>query len=125
MEQKALLDEIAEKLLTLQDPETGQRSSQMCTERNRFTVGLTLIRLRTSSSATIEDTGLLPRVCWEVFPETVLEENTNQWRGDHLIDAQHVPGILCRIERSGNRLPPFAMWHLPFFPNSRSPGLTS
>ena len=39
------------------------------------------------------------------FSETVLEENTNQWRGDHLIDAQHVPGILLSNRKIREQAP--------------------
>ena len=38
------------------------------------------------------------RASWQTAlggaPKEIIEDNTKPWRGDHLIDPQHVPGVL-------------------------------
>ena len=93
-EKDGLLDEIAEKLLEVRDPETGMP---------------VIVRVyKTSEAYTNADENVVPdaiigyhrgyRASWETaigsFPEQLLTDNDERWSGDHCIAAEAVPGIL-------------------------------
>jgi len=93
-ERDALLEEISEKLLAIRDPENGERVITKVYRAEDI-----------YSGPFLEDAPDLVigynrgyRASWETvlgsFPEGLLRDNTQKWSGDHLIEADLVPGIL-------------------------------
>jgi predicted AlkP superfamily phosphohydrolase/phosphomutase len=94
-ERKALVDEIADKLLAVVDPATGQnaitkvyKSEEYYEDAGELAIGPDLIvgyAKRTGSS----DESAGGTVAGEVF-----SDNPMQWSGDHRMDHETVPGVL-------------------------------
>ncbi len=93
-ERDALLEEISEKLLAIRDPENGERVITKAYRAGDI-----------YSGPFLEDAPDLVigynrgyRASWETvlgsFPKGLLRDNTQKWSGDHLIEADLVPGIL-------------------------------
>jgi predicted AlkP superfamily phosphohydrolase/phosphomutase len=94
MDKDAILDEIAEKLLELRDPKTGEQA---------------ILRFyKTKDIYKNADEQLVPdaiigynrgyRASWETavgsFPKVLFTDNEERWSGDHCMAAEVVPGIL-------------------------------
>jgi predicted AlkP superfamily phosphohydrolase/phosphomutase len=85
---------ISKKLLAIRDPKTGQRVITKVYKAEEVYTG-----------AYVKDAPDLIigynrgyRSSWETvlgkFPREVLRDNTGKWSGDHLMEAELVPGIL-------------------------------
>jgi predicted AlkP superfamily phosphohydrolase/phosphomutase len=93
-ERNALLEEISEKLLAVRDPENGK---QVITKVYRAEDIYSGPFLKDAPDLVIGyNSGY--RASWETvlgsFPKELLRDNTQKWSGDHLIEADLVPGIL-------------------------------
>ncbi len=93
-EKEALLDEISKKLLAIRDPKTGQ---QVITKVYKAEEVYTGAYVKDAPDLIIGyNRGY--RSSWETvlgkFPKEVLRDNTGKWSGDHLMEAELVPGIL-------------------------------
>ena len=93
-EKDRLLDEIAEKLLEVRDPETGEQA---------------IVRVyKTKEVYTDPDENMVPdaivgynsgyRASWETaigsFPKYLFADNEERWSGDHCMATEVVPGVL-------------------------------
>jgi len=93
-ETDAVLRKIAARLLAFRDPDSG----------NRVVQAVTLPRSEFHGSALASAPDLLAgyapgyRSSWQTalgaIPAKVVEDNKDEWRGDHCIDARAVPGVL-------------------------------
>ncbi len=93
-ERDALLGEISEKLLAIKDPGNGK---QVITKVYRAEDIYSGPFLKDAPDLVIGyNSGY--RASWETvlgsFPRELLRDNTQKWSGDHLIEADLVPGIL-------------------------------
>lgn len=93
-ERDALLGEISEKLLAIKDPGNGK---QVITKVYRAEDIYSGPFLKDAPDLVIGyNSGY--RASWETvlgsFPNEILRDNTQKWSGDHLIEADLVPGIL-------------------------------
>ncbi len=92
----ALLNEIAEKLKGFRDPDTGEQV-------------VTSVWLPHSDSEYAPDliAGYAPgyRCSWDAalggISHAIVEDNQDEWIGDHCIDPQFVPGVLLVNHKSG------------------------
>ncbi len=93
-EEEALLGEITARLLELRDPDSGEAVVARVHRPDRIYNG----PLARTGPDLVLGYHRGYRASWETtlgrFPETVLEDNLDQWSGDHLIHAEAVPGIL-------------------------------
>jgi predicted AlkP superfamily phosphohydrolase/phosphomutase len=93
-EKQKLLDEISKKLLLVRDPENGEQVVSKVYKASEVYQG----------SYVKEAPDLVVgynkgyRASWETvlgsFPEETLRDNKEKWSGDHLMEAELVPGIL-------------------------------
>jgi predicted AlkP superfamily phosphohydrolase/phosphomutase len=93
-EKQKLLDEISKKLLLVRDPENGEQVVSKVYKASEVYQG----------SYVKEAPDLVVgynkgyRAAWETvlgsFPEETLRDNKEKWSGDHLMEAELVPGIL-------------------------------
>jgi predicted AlkP superfamily phosphohydrolase/phosphomutase len=96
---KAVMDELARRLRSFDDPASGQP----------VIAGVTVVGPSSSPFAPDLIVGYAPgyRASWETAmgasPEGVIHPNTDAWIGDHCIAAEAVPGVLL-----GNRVPRLA-----------------
>ena len=87
-ELRDVLDEIQTRLLALRDPATGD------------SVVLSVTRPQGGAAAPDLIAGYAPRYrgSWQTalgaVPTALIEENTDEWRGDHCMDPRSVPGVL-------------------------------
>lgn len=93
-ERGALLDELSKKLLTIRDPKTGE---QVITKIYKAEETYTGPYVKDAPDLIIGyNRGY--RASWETvlgkFPKELLRDNEEKWSGDHLIEAELVPGIL-------------------------------
>ena len=93
-EKNKLLDEITEKLLSVKDPDTGE---QVVSKVYRASDVYSGPYLREAPDLVIGyNRGY--RASWETvlgsFPDKTLRDNKQKWSGDHLMEAELVPGIL-------------------------------
>ena len=93
-EEEALLREITTRLLELRDPGSGEAVVARVHRPDSIYTG----PLRREGPDLVLGYQRGYRASWETtlgrFPEPVLEDNLDKWSGDHLIDAEAVPGIL-------------------------------
>ncbi|HSE83136.1 MAG TPA: alkaline phosphatase family protein, partial [Thermodesulfobacteriota bacterium] len=93
-EKQNLVEEISKKLLSIRDPKTGEQVISRVYKAEEI-----------YSGAYVKDAPDLLvgynkgyRASWETvlgkFPKELLRDNTEKWSGDHLIEAELVPGIL-------------------------------
>jgi predicted AlkP superfamily phosphohydrolase/phosphomutase len=93
-EQEVLLQELTERLLALRDPKTGQAVV------SRVYRGAEVYTGPQAKQGPDLIVGYTPgyRASWETalgkFPKEILRDNTDKWSGDHLIQAERVPGVL-------------------------------
>ena len=86
--------DIAKELLELRDPLTGQKVLSGVYDGSSIYTG------PYAGEAPDLVFGMKPeyRASWQTAlggaPKEIIEDNTKPWRGDHLIDPQHVPGVL-------------------------------
>lgn len=104
-EREALLDEISKKLLTIRDPKTGE---QVITKIYKAEEVYTGPYLKDSPDLIIGyNRGY--RASWETvlgkFPKELLRDNAEKWSGDHLIEAELVPGILLSNKKIKSERP--------------------
>ncbi len=98
-EAEGLLAEMAQKLLAFRDPQNGQQVVQ------RVFPGATTFRGAAASLAPDLVLGLADghRFSWQTAiggaPRGLVEDNLKKWTGDHLMDADVVPGIFLTSSR--------------------------
>jgi hypothetical protein len=70
------------------------------------------------------------RASWQTAlgeaPEALIEDNTDEWRGDHCVDPKHVPGVLLATRALGMndpRLEDITATILEEFRVGRAPGM--
>ena len=92
----ALLDEIADRLLTTADPETGTpavaavyRSDRTFADSGALDIGPDAV-IGYAKGTRCSDASALGELTREVF-----SDNTGEWSGDHCMDPAAVPGILA------------------------------
>lgn len=94
VEAEQLLDEIIRKLLSVTDPETGR---PVMTRVDRATEVYTGPYV-TEAPDLLVGYNRGYRAGWDTilgkFPRAVLEDNRNEWSGDHCMDFRLVPGVL-------------------------------
>ncbi|MFB3153635.1 MAG: alkaline phosphatase family protein, partial [Candidatus Acidiferrales bacterium] len=94
VEAEQLLDEIIRKLLSVTDPETGR---PVVTRVDRATEVYTGPYV-TEAPDLLVGYNRGYRAGWDTilgkFPRAVLEDNRNEWSGDHCMDFRLVPGVL-------------------------------
>jgi predicted AlkP superfamily phosphohydrolase/phosphomutase len=98
-EKEALLNELVEKLEKVIDPKTGERvitkvyKAEDCYQGSEVENAPDLIIGYNKGY----------RASWQTalgkFPKVLLEDNTDKWSGDHLIDMALLPGILFCSEK--------------------------
>ena len=104
-EKKKLLDEISEKLLKVRDPENGEQVVSKVYRASEIYEG----------SYVKEAPDLVVgynrgyRASWETvlgsFPKEILRDNLVKWSGDHLMEAELVPGILLSNKKIASENP--------------------
>jgi len=93
-EAAAVKGELAEKLLSLQDPITGGQVFKGVYDSAKLYDG------PCAGEAPDLVVGFEPgyRTSWQTAiggsPHALIEDNTESWSGDHLVDPAHVPGVL-------------------------------
>jgi predicted AlkP superfamily phosphohydrolase/phosphomutase len=93
-EREKLLDELSEKLISIRDPENSEQVISRVYRAEEIYSG----------SHADEAPDLIIgynkgyRASWETvlgsFPKDILRDNTQKWSGDHLMEAELVPGII-------------------------------
>jgi len=93
-EREKLLDELSDKLTSMRDPENGEPVISRVYRADEIYSG----------QHTKEAPDLIIgynkgyRASWETvlgsFPKDILRDNTQKWSGDHLMEAELVPGII-------------------------------
>ena len=93
-EREALMDELSKKLLTIRDSETGKQVVSRVYKSDEIYTGSYV----KSAPDLIIGYNREYRSSWETvlgkFPKEILRDNTEKWSGDHLMEADLVPGIL-------------------------------
>jgi predicted AlkP superfamily phosphohydrolase/phosphomutase len=93
-ERQQLLDEIVQKLLAVHDPKTGERVFLKVHKAEELYTGPYV----KNAPDLILGYNKGYRASWETvlgkFPKELLRDNTEKWSGDHLMEAELVPGIL-------------------------------
>ena len=93
-ERQKLLKEIAQKLLALHDEKTGERIFLKVYHAEELYTGPYVEK----APDLILGYNKGYRASWETvlgkFPKELLRDNTEKWSGDHLMEAELVPGIL-------------------------------
>lgn len=95
-----VLRKIAGRLLAFRDPDNGKRVVQAVTLPQSEFHGKAL------AAAPDLLAGYAPgyRSSWQTalgaVPAKVIEDNTDEWRGDHCVDARAVPGVLLSNRKS-------------------------
>ena len=93
-ERQKLLDEIAQKLLAGRDPKTGEPIFLKVHRAEELYAGPYV----KNAPDLILGYNKGYRASWETvlgkFPKELLRDNTEKWSGDHLMEAELVPGIL-------------------------------
>ena len=93
-EREALMDELSKKLLTIRDSETGKQVISRVYKSDEIYTG-SFVK---SAPDLIIGYNREYRSSWETvlgkFPKEILRDNTEKWSGDHLMEADLVPGIL-------------------------------
>ena len=93
-EKEELLSEISEQLLKIRDPKNGEQVVSKVYRANEVYSGPNL----KDSPDLIVGYNIGYRASWETvlggFPKETLRDNTEKWSGDHLMEADLVPGIL-------------------------------
>lgn len=90
----ALLDELSVKLLEIRDPSNGEQVISRVYRAEEVYSGP---YLKDAPDLVVGyNSGY--RASWETvlgsFPKEILRDNTEKWSGDHLMEAQLVPGVL-------------------------------
>jgi len=93
-EKHKLLDEISEKLLAVRDPGNGERVVSKVYKASEVYQG----PYAKEAPDLVVGYNKGYRASWETvlgsFPEETLRDNKEKWSGDHLMEAELVPGIL-------------------------------
>lgn len=93
-EKQSILDEISEKLLAIRDPKTGDRVISRIYKSEDVYTGPYV----KNAPDLIIGYNRGYRASWETvlgkFPKELIRDNTEKWSGDHLMEAELVPGIL-------------------------------
>lgn len=93
-DKEALLEEISARLLDLRDPESGAAVVTRVYRREEIYSG----PMVPQAPDLVIGYNRGYRASWETvlgkFPEKVIEDNLDEWSGDHLMNADVVPGIL-------------------------------
>jgi len=99
-EAEAVLAHLARRLAEFRDPETGKPVvASIVLPRKEFHGGA----LENAPDLIV---GYMPgyRSSWQTalgaVPAALIEDNTDEWRGDHCIDARFVPGVLISNRKS-------------------------
>ncbi len=94
-ERQALMEEIAEKLLTVIDPATGEPAitkvylrDETFKDRGYLEIGPDIV-VGYAKMTRSSDESSLGKITPEMF-----SDNTEEWNGDHLMDHEAVPGVL-------------------------------
>jgi predicted AlkP superfamily phosphohydrolase/phosphomutase len=94
VEKEALLNEISKKLLTIRDPKTGEQVISKVYKTEDVYTGPYV----KSAPDLVIGYNRGYRASWETalgkFSKELLRDNTEKWSGDHLMEAELVPGIL-------------------------------
>lgn len=89
-----LVDEISEKLLKIRDPKNGEQVISRIYRASEVYSGENL----EDAPDLIVGYNAGYRASWETvlgsFPKETLRDNTEKWSGDHLMEAELVPGIV-------------------------------
>ncbi len=93
-EKEVLLEEISKKLLAIRDPKTGEQVISRVYKADEVYNGP---YVKDAPDLLVGyNSGY--RASWETvlgkFPKELLRDNTEKWSGDHLMEAELVPGIL-------------------------------
>ena len=102
---RGLLDEIASKLQTLVDPDTGNRVIHRVYRGRQIYAGGPL-----ADKAPDLVVGFRPgyRASWQTAlggaPTRVVEDNRSRWSGDHIFDPEFAPGIILSNAKLGGPL---------------------
>ncbi|GJM15470.1 MAG: hypothetical protein DHS20C13_07970 [Thermodesulfobacteriota bacterium] len=100
-----LLDEISEKLLKIRDPKNGEQVISRVYRADEVYSGPNL----KDAPDLIVGYNAGYRASWETvlgsFPKEVLRDNTEKWSGDHLMEAQLVPGIVLSNKKIPSESP--------------------
>jgi len=99
-EAQQVLDRLRERLLSFSDPESGERVVS--------SVHLAAEVYQSGDADSMPDliVGWSPgyRSSWQAalgeVPGLIMEDNTEEWRGDHCIAAEHVPGVFLSNRKS-------------------------
>lgn len=93
-EKNKLLDEISEKLLSVRDPENGEQVVSKVYKAKEVYQGLYM----NEAPDLVVGYNKGYRASWETvlgsFPKETLRDNKEKWSGDHLMEAELVPGIV-------------------------------
>ena len=104
-EREALLDEISKKLLDIRDPKTGHRVISKVYKVEDIYTGPYV----KDAPDLIIGYNRGYRASWETvlgkFPKEILRDNTEKWSGDHLMEAELVPGILLSNKKIKSKHP--------------------
>lgn len=104
-DKKTLVDEIADKLLTLRDPETGEqiikrvyKTAETYHGKHKDTAPDIIVGyargFRSSDASAMGE-----------FPEGLTVKNTDRWSGDHCMATEEVPGVLLMNKKFQSRTP--------------------
>jgi predicted AlkP superfamily phosphohydrolase/phosphomutase len=104
-EREALLDEISKRLLAIRDTKTGQRVISKVYKVEEIYTGSYV----KDAPDLIIGYNKGYRATWETvlgkFPKEILRDNTEKWSGDHLMEAELVPGILLSNKKIKSKHP--------------------
>jgi len=104
-EKNKLLDEISEKLLSVRDPKNGEQVVSKVYKAKDVYQGSYMNEAPDLVIGYNEGY----RASWETvlgsFPEETLRDNKEKWSGDHLMEAELVPGILLSNKKIVSEIP--------------------
>ena len=104
-EKEKLLDEIAEKLLALRDPQNGNKIVHRVYRADEIYSGVN----RPYSPDLVIGYNRGYRASWETtigsFPEEWITDNMDPWSGDHCMAAELVPGIILSNKKIDAKSP--------------------
>jgi Uncharacterized conserved protein len=104
-EVEALIEEISKKLLAVRDPKTGEQVISKVYRAEEVYTGPYV----KDAPDLIVGYNKGYRASWETvlgkFPKELLRDNTEKWSGDHLIEAELVPGVLLSNKKIKSEKP--------------------